>query len=169
MGLFEDYAFLDRQKKTFLVGQVFRMTYKGKEFRRPVPLTDARSPQIVVHVLLYKLNNVANPCSFSKSINTKIIKHSDIISAVYLTLEDSSEHFIMNRDAFIKIQIAVEQLCPQRQQSLIEGLGSLQRRPQNSADDGRRTVVVEPLATPGTSSGSRRSTRKRTVVVHEFS
>lgn len=170
--LFEDFAFLDRQRKSFVLGQVIRMVCRGKEYRRPVTFGDPMSKDIIVHVMLYKPCGEVQTCLYSKTLETKTIKHSDIISAINLSVEDTTDYFLMENDDLLRLQNAVSELCPAkpcRQHVKTGNTINLSQRSQNVADDGRRTLLIEPEATPGTSTGSRRSNRKRTLIVHECS
>ena len=101
--LFDDYAVFD--KPNFYIGQVCRIVHKGKDFRKPVLLSDPRAPDIIVTLDSYHSNQDS---VYVKGAGIRTARLPDIISHVNLSLVDNG--FEMNGDESRVIMSCVETL-----------------------------------------------------------
>ena len=157
--LFEDYAVL--QKDTYSVAQVVRMVHKSQEYCKPVLFDDPSIPSITIHTSEYKRTNTSDSFIYFSKMESSVItlEAKKVLTHVHLSIDTSSGEYYMSLEDDKTLQEQVKKLTKPREKQPV--------RNKDLADDGRRTVIVE-AKTMANASQVRKSTRKRKLIVSEF-
>ena len=175
--MFEDYAILSRQKKTFLLGNVIRMTCKGQRsnmtYKNPVPYDSEKKNDITLTMQIFKqVEDRENQFEHTKC-EVMLVPFTDVISHVNLSVNEEN-NLEINNDELQMIKAEVSKLLTPRARKRNAPNSTNQRdresgnQTQNSInvqDDGTVRILVEPQTSAP--DGVRRSSRTRTVVVYE--
>lgn len=162
--IFEDYAVI--QDNSYTIVQIVRMIHKAQEYRKPVPFGDPSIQNMKLHCCEYtKVSVDDNYVYFSKSdVSPLTIEAKHVISHVYLSINadsnKSGDKYYMSRDDECILIEQVKQITKKRSVK-----PHIQKTKKDLADDGRRTVTVEPDVGV---SGVRKSQRVRKAIVSEF-
>ena len=155
---------VDRKNKIYIVGQVTRMIHKKKDFKRPVNFDDSRRDDIEVHVIPYTINKHNHTHHyFVKGMAHVVVRFTDIMTHVNLSITDDEKMLTIPNTEVDLLQQEVNKLCKRN----MTKKSSHVKKDQNVDDDGRRTLTINPEACINEDS-TRRSKRKRTLIVHEF-
>lgn len=165
--LFEDYAVLDRDNKTFRIGNLVRLICAGNrnaslEYQRPVPYSDPKRQSITAYLQLY--DPVQGPAG-EEQRGVFELKTSEPCKFPFV---DLLTHVNVSIRADNLYEIPSEELASVEN----EANGLLQPPPRRGSraatqlpnDDGIIRLTVEATETAD-SNGLRRSSRTRTAVI----
>ncbi len=161
--LFEDYAAITRDAvpRTYVLGNVTRVLHKSTDFKEPVLFNEPRAKDIKVYMQTYSSSGL-DPLEFKMDTNITCFSLGDILSHVNLSYDSNHDVYHLDSAEQEVLEAGLQTiLAPKRRKQTRQA-----KTTQMSEDSGRRTLVLPPA--PST-SGTRRSSRTRTVVLHECS
>ena len=163
--LFDDYIFINKQQKNYSLGQVNRMSCKGKDYVRPVPIGD--KSDVTLYVSPYQVIDVEddehdkNSAFYVKMKETLKRKSQDVISSISLSVCSDGTHLAASKNDLKQVEDQVSRIC----QPANVTRSTHARARQYEEDDGRRVQVIEPVITSSVASGAvRRSSRRKTKI-----
>ena len=168
VALFEDYAVLDRNNKTFRIGNLVRLICAGNrnapiEYLRPVPYNDPRKQSITAFLQLY--SPVQGPDGVEqrgvyelKTSELCTFPFVDVLTHVNVSVRDDNCYEIPSEELASIEDEAVGLLEPQPRR-----IGRSRASTQLSDEDGIIRLTVEATE-QAESNGLRRSSRTRTAV-----
>lgn len=167
--LFEDYAVLDRDNKTFRIGNLVRLICAGNrnaslEYQRPVPYSDPKRQSITAYLQLYDPAQgpageeqrgvfefkTSEPCKFP---------FVDLLTHVNVSIRDDNLYEIPSEEIASVENEANSLLQPPPRRT-----GGSRAATQLPNDDGIIRLTLEATE-PADSNGPRRSSRTRTAVI----
>ena len=161
--LFADYAVLDRNKKTFNVGELVRMKHKSQDWKDPVKYSDERGKDVKCYFKMYTQVELGK---YKSTSELKCVEFTKIMAQVHLTY--IHDFLLLDSAELSETMGAVNKLC-QPKQVVWKPTPPVNQQAdvrQFCDDDGRRTVELVPP--PSSSDGPRRSSRKRKLVYFEY-
>lgn len=172
VALFNDYAVLDRQNKTYVISSLVRLVHVGdhgcQENKRPVAYDDSKKESIKCFFQAHhKIGQNSFEVSTAKAFE---FPFTDILMHVNLAVSDSGSTLDIPEEAHKEVQQTVKKVFEQRRsrRTITTTLGSLSSTAHDrfiGSDDGRVVVQVEPEQQ--TEGGLRRSTRRRHAIVYD--
>ena len=167
--LFEDCAVLDRDNKTFRIGNLVRLICAGnrnasREYQRPVPYSDPKRQSITAYLQLYDPAQgpageeqrgvfefkTSEPCKFP---------FVDLLTHVNVSIRDDNLYEIPSEEIASVENEANSLLQPPPRRT-----GGSRAATQLPNDDGIIRLTLEATE-PADSNGPRRSSRTRTAVI----
>lgn len=170
VALFEDYAVLDRENKTFRIGNLVRLICAGNrnvpiEYQRPVSYNDPKKQSITTYFQMY--NPVEGPDGVEqrgiyllKTSELCTFPFADVLTHVNMSVGESNRYEIPSEELASIENEAARYLQPPPSRST----GRSRVTTQLPSDDGIIRLTVEATE-PVDSNGPRRSSRTRTAVL----
>ena len=164
VALSSEFAIVDRLQSSFLVGQVERIKYRGKDYTRPEPLNSVKKKDLTALMAVYRRADTQdnNEVKFKRNERTlRVIPFHDLLCEVVLTVS-SEDHLSLDASDMTFLTA----LLRTRFGRTPEISAAAQNENNNSSadinvqSDGTVNMVVEPMACD---SSSRRSKRTRRV------
>lgn len=167
--LFEDYAVLHRDKKTFTIGNLVRLICAGNrnasiEYQRPVPYSDPKRQSITAYLQLY--NPVQEPAGERRSGVFELktsepckLRFVDLLTHVSVSIRDDNLYEIPSEELASVENEANSLLQPPPRRT-----GGSRAATQLPNDDGIIRLTVEATE-PADTNGPRWSRRTRTAVI----
>ena len=172
--LFEDYAVIDRPSRTYALGHVTRIVCKSKDFKNPVAFNDTRSQDINVYMKMYTRDT---DTQYKMSAKISCYGFGDIMCHVNLSCDPTYKTCILHLENKKKHDLKTESeriLAPKRKRTKTTATSSATST-QVTDDSGRHTVIMPAAQCAQVVSSSMnsdnpisRSSRTRTVIIHEF-
>ena len=167
--LFEDYAVLDRDNKTFRIGNLVRLICAGNrnaslEYQRPVPYSDPKRQSITAYLQLY--DPAQGPAGEEqrgvfefKTSEPRKFPFVDLLTHVNVSIRDDNLYEIPSEEI-----ASVENEANSLLQPPPRCTGGSRAATQLPNDDGIIRLTLEATE-PADSNGPRRSSRTRTAVI----
>ena len=156
--LFGDYVIVSG-KECHLV-RVLRMRHKGKDYRLPVNRCDSNANDIHVTVGLYKCD--CDHVSLTTELKTVSLCHFRFPIKLFSDCDGRLKVSPADHERLTTPCTQISRPARAARQPAAHRTG---RRTQYQEDDGRRCVVTDAAPSVG---DVRRSTRRRTLIIHEF-
>ena len=168
VNLYDDYGFL--HEKALYLGSVQRIILAGqfgnKDYKEPVTYDHLNKEKLTIMLSIYEsTDNSGSQLGYVASGKTITTKFTNIISHVNLTFENSDQKYLLNADEFSVLEVTTKRLLKPKAQKENSKPKSVRVRAtethkQYEADDGRDTIVVQPVKNE---TSLRRSSRSRRV------
>ena len=157
LSLFDDYAYLDRENKSFRIGRLQRMrrniNNRCVEYKDTVSFSETYLSDIEASFIQYKQNEQNETVFSLKEFSVVSTKASDVITHVNLTY-DNSDSYLLPENELKLIKSFVEKTFTKPKTMRTQKA----HRQVNSDFDGQFSVEVVPKAS---ADGRRVSMRKR--------
>ena len=174
VALFDDYAVVDRHSQSFFIGSLSRMVHAGshgrQEYKRPVAYDDPKRESITCYFQVYQnvQENVHDGIYKIGDSELRQLPFTDILTQVDLTVSEDGTFCVPDEElAEIRSGVArVFESQPRRRRATASASrteGEL--LPPLTLDEGIVRLQVQPEQQ--SDGGPRRSTRVRTVLLHD--